>query len=150
MQTIGEGVLALCLQWILWPPEASDVVVDFFLGRNLDQLNRTFAPIPNGLCPQAGALLKTRFDILIFEKVFFPLHQSETARVEIGKRADLQIAWVAERPPQCFPTAVVDGDTVRIVHRGTEVIDLDSIKIGRASCREGVHIAEDARAAQDK
>jgi len=44
VQAIGVGMLALCLQNGLGLPEACNVVVDFFLGRNFDQLDRTPRP----------------------------------------------------------------------------------------------------------
>src|SRR2546430_1963842 len=46
---------------------------------NREQSNRTFDPIPNGLFHQAGAFLKTLFDVLILEIFFF----NDTATTEI-------------------------------------------------------------------
>ena len=99
MQAIGVGMLTFGLQRVFWPPEAGDVVVDFFLGRNLDKLNRTLAPIPNWLRPQARSFFKAGFEILIREIILLPLHQTVTARIEIGKGADLQVPRIAEWTP---------------------------------------------------
>src|SRR5260370_387304 len=51
VQAIGVGMLALCLQNGLGLPEACNVVVAFFLGRNFDQLDRTLAPVTDRLRP---------------------------------------------------------------------------------------------------
>src|SRR6266567_2898811 len=51
VQAIGVGVLALGLQCRLGLPKACNVVVDFFLGRDFDQLDRTFAPVADRLRP---------------------------------------------------------------------------------------------------
>src|ERR1700737_3701048 len=63
MQTIGVGMLTFARQGVFWPPEGGDIVVDFLLGWNLNKLNRTFAPIPDRLGPQARALFKAGFEI---------------------------------------------------------------------------------------
>src|ERR1700716_1611732 len=106
MQTISIGMLAFGLQDILWPPKAGDVVVDFFLGWNFNQVNRALAPVSDRLGPQAWPLFEIRLDILICKKILLPLHHAETARVEIGKDADLQIFGIAKRAPKLLTSAV--------------------------------------------
>src|ERR1700682_5258183 len=100
MQSLSERVLALGLRRIFWPPKASNVVVNFFFGRNLDQLNRAFAPIPDRFGPQARSPLETRLQILILQEILLALHQAEPARIEIGEGADLQVLGIAKRAPK--------------------------------------------------
>src|SRR6476660_4977850 len=127
MQTIGIGMLALGLQDVLRPPEARDIVVDLLLGRNFDQLNRAFAPIPNRLGPQAWPLFKARFDILILPEILLPLHQAETARVKIGKGADLKVSGIAERTPKFLAPPVEYREAIGVVHRWAKIVDIDPI-----------------------
>ena len=61
------------------------------------------------------------------EEILLPLHQPETARIEIGKAAHLQIPGIAERAPKLLPLAVENREPIGIVHRGTKVIDVDPI-----------------------
>src|SRR5947199_4411003 len=127
MQTIGVGMLALGLQDVLRSPKACDIVVDLLHRRNFDQVNRAFAPIPNRLGPQAWPLFKARLDILILPEILLPLHQAETARIEIGKGADLKIFGIAERTPKFLPPAVEYCEAIGIVHRGAKIVDVDPI-----------------------
>ncbi len=127
MQPIGVGVLTLGLQGILRPPKARDIIVDFLLRRNFDQLNRAFAPVPDRFSPQARPLLETRFDILILVEVFLPLHQAETARIEIGKGTDLQILGIAKRPPKFLASAVENRHAIGVMHLGAKIVDLNPI-----------------------
>ena len=90
-EAVGIGMLALGLQRIFRSPKSGDVVVNFLLGRYLDELDPPFAPVPDRLCPQARALFETRFKVLIGEKILLPLHQAIAAGIEIGESADLQI-----------------------------------------------------------
>src|ERR1700761_2363813 len=102
MQSVSIGILTFGLERFFGLPEAGDVIVDFLLGRNFNELNRAFAPVADRFSPQAGALFETRFKVLIREKILLPLHQAETAWIEIGEGADLQIARIAERAPEFF------------------------------------------------
>src|SRR5438270_14078100 len=99
MEAVGEGVLTLCLQRILGTPKTSDVVVNFLLGRDFDQLDRSLSPIADWFGPQAWPLLKIGFKIFILEKISFPLHLAEAVRIEIGESADLQVAGIAQWAP---------------------------------------------------
>src|SRR5712671_2268045 len=127
MQTVGIGMLALGLQDVLRPPKACDIVVDLLLRWNFDQVNRAFAPIPNRLGPQAWPLFKACFEILILPEILFPLHQTETARIEIGKGADLKISGIAERTPKFLAPAVEYREAIGIVHRGAKIVGVDPI-----------------------
>ena len=120
-------MLALGLQRIFRAPKAGDVVVNFLLGRNFDELNRTFAPVADRLGPQARALFEAQFKILIREKILLPLHQAEAAGIVIGESADLQIPGIVERTPEFFAAAVIDRHAVGIVHRRTKVIDVVAV-----------------------
>ncbi len=44
-------MLALGLQRIFRPPEGGNVVVDFFLGGNFNELDRALAPVADRLGP---------------------------------------------------------------------------------------------------
>ena len=55
-------------------PERGDVVVDLFLGRNLDQLDGAFAPVADRFGPEARPLFEMRLEILVGGKVSLPLH----------------------------------------------------------------------------
>src|SRR5229473_4526800 len=127
MQAIGVGMLALGLQGVLRPPKAGDIIVDLLLRWNFDQVNRAFAPIPNRLGPQAWPLFKACFEILILPEILLPLHQAETARIEIGKGADLKIFGIAERTPKFLAPAVDHREAIGIVHRGAKIVDVDPI-----------------------
>ena len=61
VQAIGEIVFPLCRQSGLWMPEPGDVVVDFLVGWNFDQLNRAFAPVANRLNPQTRPTFELQF-----------------------------------------------------------------------------------------
>src|SRR6185437_10251644 len=109
------------------PPEAGNVVVDFLLGRNLEQLNCALTPISDRFGPQTRTLFELGFEVLVRIKVLLPLHEAVAARIEIGKAADLQVRRIAEWTPQFLAAAVVDRQTVGIVHRGAKVIDVDPV-----------------------
>ena len=98
--------------------------MNLFLGRNFEQLHRAFAPIADRLRPQARPALEIRFQVLVGGKILLTLHQAEAPRVEIGKRRDLQIPRIMQRPPKLLAAAVEDRKPVRIVDRGTEVLDV--------------------------
>src|ERR1700730_11831198 len=80
-------------------PHRDNIVVDFIVGWDFDQLDRAFAPIPFGLDPEARtAVIKD--PILIMVKGPVALQQPEAARVFIQKgRCD--DAWrIVERTPR--------------------------------------------------
>src|SRR6185312_10346118 len=51
MKPICIGMLAFGLQRALRLPEAGDIVVDFLLRRNFDEVNSAFAPVSDWLRP---------------------------------------------------------------------------------------------------
>src|SRR5258705_540744 len=123
----GAGVKVSIDRPRLRMSKTGDVVVDFFLGGDFNQLHRTFTPVSDRFRPQARPSLKARFEVLVVEKILLPLHQTKSAGIEIRKSADLKIARIAERSPQLLAPAIEDGEAVGIVHRGTEIVDVNSV-----------------------
>ena len=64
---------------------------------------------------------------MILPEILLPLHQAETARIEIGKGTDLKIFGIAERTPKFLAPAVEHCEAIGIVHRGTKIVDIDPI-----------------------
>src|ERR1700736_3521042 len=111
-------------QWLLGVPETADVVVNFFLGGNFDQLHRALAPIPDWFGPKTWPPFEIRFQILIGDEIPLTLHQPKTARIEVGECADLKIPGSGERPPKLLAPAIEDRQSIRIVHRGPKILDV--------------------------
>src|ERR1700754_3121428 len=99
VQPIGIGMLSLRLQGRFRMPKTGNIIVDFLLGGNLDQLHLAFAPVADRLSPQARTSLKARLQILVGGKILLPLHQSKAMRIEIGKGADLKVFRIVKRTP---------------------------------------------------
>src|ERR1700709_2191258 len=124
MQSIGIGMFALRPQRRFGMPKAGDVVVNFLLAGNFNQLNRALAPISDRLHPKTWTAFEIRFQILIGREILLTLHQAEAARVKVGKAADLKILGIAERAPQFLTAAVEHAKPVGIVDRGAEIVDV--------------------------
>src|SRR6267154_3876207 len=140
VQAIGVGMLALCLQNGLGLPEACNVVVDFFLGRNFDQLDRTLAPVSDRLRPQTWPPFEAGFEVLIGGKILLTLHQPEAAWIEVGEGADLEISRIMKRPPKLLAAAVEYGEPVGIVYRRPEILDV--LAVVRAEKEHACHWCE--------
>src|SRR6185437_7780982 len=107
-------------------PEAGNIVVDFLHRRNFDKVNGAFAPVPYWLRPQTRALFEFGFEILVCPIVLLPLHQTKTARIDIGKQADLEVLRIAERTPKFLATPIVDRHAIGIMYRRPEVIHVSA------------------------
>src|SRR5882757_2175008 len=75
VQPVGIDVFAFCLQNCLGLPKARNIVVNFFLGRNFDQFNRTFAPVSDRLRPQTWPAFETGLEVLVGKEVLLTLQQ---------------------------------------------------------------------------
>ena len=89
--------------------------------------NPALAPVSDRLHPETGALLETGFDVLIGEEISLPLHQAESARIEILEGADLEVTGIAKRPPKAFALAVEDREPIGIVNGRAEVVDVVAV-----------------------
>src|ERR1700690_2030763 len=58
----------------------SFVVERLLVGSQLDEVHRAFAPVPDGLDPNAGPALIPSSQILVALKIPLALHQAEAAR----------------------------------------------------------------------
>src|ERR1700733_5773479 len=116
-------MLALCRKFILWPPEADDVVVHLAITGNLDQHDRALAPVPQRLYPQTGPFLVHRFEVLVVQEVALTLHQAVAARAGVAKGTDLQGLRVVKSAPDTLALAAHDGKAVRIVDGAAIVVE---------------------------
>src|SRR3546814_14995947 len=86
-QPVGKGPLLARLDRPLGHPEQADVVVALGIAGDLDELRHTFAPAVERLDPDARSALVVKVEIDVAAAVAVALHETEAARVPIGRAA---------------------------------------------------------------
>src|SRR5262249_29693235 len=94
------------IEAVFGAPKANDIVVELLLGRKLDEIDRAFAPIPDGLDPQGRPALVLGFEILIVGEIPRLLHEAEAFGVLVLKDRELQALRIDEGAPNPFAIAV--------------------------------------------
>src|SRR5205807_1749993 len=80
IEAIGELDLGPCRRGILRHPHRDNIIVDFIVGRDFDELHRALAPRALGLDPEAWAPVVIDA-VLIMIEAAVALQQPKTARI---------------------------------------------------------------------
>ena len=104
VKPVFELIRIACLGFAIRHPEGSNVIVDFIVGRDFDQLNRAVMPVALRFDPQAGTAVITH-TIQIVLHIAITLHQTKTTRVVITKCRCADGFRVIELSPDAFAAA---------------------------------------------
>jgi len=96
---VTEGVGLILAVVLERSPEGDDVVVDFFLARDLDKVDAAIAPGSAWFDPRARAALVIGFKVLVVGEAAAPLSKAESRQVLHREYADLQPLGVGDRTP---------------------------------------------------
>src|SRR5450830_142983 len=120
MQAITQAIAAACGGLGFGDPHSDDVVVDFIIGRDFDQLYRSLAPAFQWLDPETWAAL-VMHAVLIMVEVAVTLQQAEAAWIVVAESRGGDAGRVVERAPDVFAVAVPDCQAVGVVDFRTPV-----------------------------
>src|SRR5690606_19943247 len=103
-------------------PEHPDIVVDLVVGRYLDALDRTAAPVHQWLHPEARpTLISNAVEIVL--RIAIALKETETPRVLVRKGGRAGDCRVVKRPPDPLAGASIHRQPVGIVNFRPPVLE---------------------------
>ena len=107
-------------------PGRNDVVVNLVVGRDLDELYHSPAPLTDGLDPDTGAALVSHaVEVMVKDAV--ALQKAEATRVLVGEGRGHRPRRIVERPPDPLARPAPHAQSVRIVNFRAPV---DGVRFG--------------------